>query len=52
MKCERCNKEITKEDCPFEDAICEDCCNAMLLSQSIPHDFSSIDFETEKEKKK
>lgn len=46
QKCERCGKEVTKDECPFDDHICEDCCNEMLLgSPNIIHDWSHWDFE-------
>lgn len=45
MKCDRCLEEVAKEDFPFDDNICENCCNEMLLSQPTVHDWGHWDFE-------
>ena len=43
-KCECCNQD--KEAFPFDDPVCEDCCNNLLLGgQSPSMDWSQFDFD-------
>lgn len=46
QKCKRCGKDVTKEECPLDGQICENCCNEMLLGSPSPSfDWSHYDFE-------